>query len=173
MKKLFLGAAFALFGAVAVNAQQGFNLGAHVGLPMGDAKDTTSFTLGLDASYLWPVGTDFYAGIGTGYQAWLGKDYTYSIPGMGTYTVKATTVNVVPLVATALYKVAPNFGLGLDLGYGLMFANGNNDGAFYYQPKVSYIMGNNGNVWLGYEGMSKNGSSVSSLNLGYSYSFGK
>ncbi|MBS1572568.1 MAG: hypothetical protein JST62_09265, partial [Bacteroidetes bacterium] len=38
---------------------------------------------------------------------------------------------------------------------------------FYYQPKVGYTIGN-GEVTLGYQGLSKNGSSFSAVNLGYS-----
>lgn len=53
MKKLILMAAIAVFGLS--NAQSGFTLGAHVGLPVGDASDVSSFTLGVDGAYRWPV----------------------------------------------------------------------------------------------------------------------
>lgn len=56
MKKLMLVGALALFSAV--NAQSGFKLGANVGLPVGDIADVTSFTIGVDGSYLWPVAAE-------------------------------------------------------------------------------------------------------------------
>jgi hypothetical protein len=156
MKKLILLGAFALFGSM--NAQSGFKLGAHVGLPLGDAKDLFSFTLGADASYLWPVADNFSAGIATGYSAWLGKTISgYKVP----------TMSMIPVAATASYKLAENFNVGADLGYGFIFMDGSNDSGFYYQPKVGYTIGN-GEVTLGYQGLSKNGSSFSAVNLGYS-----
>ena len=170
MKKVFLVGAIALFGAL--SAQSGFKLGAHVGLPVGDISDLSSVNLGVDASYLWPVAAEFNLGIATGYSAFLGKDYTYSIPGLGSYTVKAETLSLVPLAISGQYKVSPMFSLGVDLGYGFLFGGGSSDGGFYYQPKAAYHFGPS-EVNLAYMGVSKNGSTISSINLGYAYSFGK
>ena len=170
MKKLFLVGAIALCGAM--NAQTGFKLGAHVGLPVGDIKDLSSVNLGVDAAYMWPVASEFNLGIASGYSAFLGKDYTYTIPGLGTYTVKAETLSLVPVALAAQYKISPMFSLGVDLGYGFLFGGGASDGGFYYQPKAAYHFGPS-EVNLGYMGVSKNGSTISSVNLGYAYSFGK
>ncbi|WP_124640501.1 MULTISPECIES: hypothetical protein [Amniculibacterium] len=162
MKKLLLLGAFALFGSM--NAQSGFKLGAHVGLPVGDAGDVYSFTLGADASYMWPVADSFSAGITSGYSAWLGKTVNY-----GPVSVKYDTMSMVPIAATGQYKIAENFSLAADLGYGFVFGSGgSSDGGFYYQPKAAYHIGN-GEVSLGYQGLSKNGSTISAINLGYSY----
>lgn len=156
MKKLLLLGAFALFGSM--NAQSGFKVGAHVGLPVGDAGNAYTFTLGADVAYLWPVADNFSAGIASGYSAWLGKTVAgYKIP----------TMSMIPVAATASYKLAENFSVGADLGYGFLFADGTNDSGFYYQPKVAYSIGN-GEVSLGYQGVSKNGYSYSAVNLGYS-----
>ncbi|MBS1548888.1 MAG: hypothetical protein JSS94_03350 [Bacteroidetes bacterium] len=162
MKKLLLLGAFALFGSM--NAQSGFKLGAHVGLPLGDAGDFYSFTLGADAAYLWPVADNFSAGIATGYSAWIGK--SVNVPYLG--SVKYDTMSLIPIAATASYRIAENFNLGADLGYGFMMVSGANDGGFYYQPKVSYTIGN-GEVVLGYQGISKSGTSFSAINLGYNF----
>lgn len=156
MKKLILLGAFALFGSM--NAQSGFKLGAHVGLPVGDAGNAYSFTLGADAAYLWPVADSFSAGIATGYSAWLGK----SVGG-----ITIPTMSMVPVAATASYKLAENFSVGADLGYGFLFSSGSSDSGFYYQPKVAYTLGN-GELSLGYQGVTKNGYSYSAINLGYS-----
>lgn len=167
MKKIFLAGALALLGAVSANAQEGFKLGAHVGLPIGDAGDAYSFKLGVDAAYMWPIADSFYAGIGTGYQAWMGKEYSY-----GGVSFKPETLSVVPVVATAQYNVADNFALGLDLGYGFAFAGGESDGGFYYQPKVAYNLGDSGQLWLGYQGVSSDGSTLGAINLGYAIGIG-
>ena len=48
MKKLFLSAALAVGCLVGVNAQStGFEAGAYVGIPVGDAGDFTSFNFGI------------------------------------------------------------------------------------------------------------------------------
>lgn len=155
MKKLILAAAIAVFGLS--NAQ--FKLGAHVGLPVGDASNGSSFALGVDAAYMWPVASEFNLGIASGYSAWLGKN------GAG-------TLSSVPVAVSAEYKFTPEFSLGVDLGYAFMFASGFSDGGFYYQPKVAYHFGPS-EVNLGYVGISKNGFTTSSVNVGYAYTFGK
>jgi len=164
MKKLILAAAIAVFGLS--NAQ--FKLGAHVGLPTGDAGDFFSFTLGVDAAYMWPVASEFNLGVASGYSAWMGKTITYPVIG----SVKVDTVSMVPVAASAEYKLTPEFSLGVDLGYGFLFGGGSSDGGFYYQPKAAYHFGAS-EVNLGYAGVSKNGSTMSSVNLGYAYTFGK
>lgn len=165
MKKLFVLGAFALFGAM--NAQSGFKLGANVGLPLGDAGDYNSFTAGLDLSYLWPVAAEFNVGIASGAQMWFGKDVT--VPGFG--TIKADNTTMIPIAASGQYRFTPEFSLGVDLGYAIFTAEGS-DGGFYYAPKAAYHFGPS-EVNLSYRGVSVDGGSVSSINLGYAYSFGK
>ncbi|WP_374446186.1 hypothetical protein [Epilithonimonas sp.] len=154
------------------NAQSGFSLGAHVGLPTGDASDGYSFVLGVDGAYRWPVAAEFNLGLATGYSAWLGKtvkyDYGFGMSG----EVKVETLSMVPLAASAQYMLTPQFSLGVDLGYGFLFASGESDGGFYYQPKAAYHFGPS-QVNLAYAGVSKNGATISSINLGYAYTFGK
>lgn len=169
MKKLILTAAIAVFGLS--NAQSGFSLGAHVGLPVGDASDGYSFTAGVDGAYRWPVSAEFNVGLATGYSAWFGKTIDASVLGMS-YSYKVKTLNMVPIAASAQYLFTPQFSLGLDLGYGLLFADGESDGGFYFQPKAAYHFGTS-QVNLGYSGVSKNGFTYSAINLGYAYTFGK
>ncbi len=162
MKKLFLVGALALFGAV--SAQSGFKLGVNVGLPMGDAGDGYSFSLGADASYLFPVDADFNVGIASGFQTFFPKS---ELKDLG-----YKNVNLVPLAASAQYRITPEFSLGADLGYGFLFSDGQSDGGFYYAPKAAYHFGPS-EVNLSYRGVSQEGGSVGSINLGYAYSFGK
>ena len=161
MKKLMLIGALALFGSM--SAQAGFKLGAHVGLPVGDASDVSSFVAGVDASYLFPVSAEVNLGITSGYNIFFGKDV---------HGYKFDNLNLVPIAGTLQYRATPEFSISADLGYGFLFADGESDGGFYYQPKVAYHFGPSEDN-LGYMGVSKNGYSYSSINLGYAYSFGK
>jgi len=167
MKKLMLLGAFALFGAINVNAQAGFKLGANIGLPVGDAGDANSFVAGIDASYLWPVAESFNLGLTTGYSIWFGKDY--EIPGYG--TVEVDNSGMIPIAATGQYMFTPEFSLGVDLGYAIFTQEGA-EGGFYYAPKAAYHFGPS-EVSLSYRGISRDGASAGSVNLGYAYSFGK
>lgn len=166
MKKVFLVGALALFAAV--NAQTGnFKLGAHVGLPVGDAADTHSVLVGVDAGYMWPVAESFNLGLATGYSAWIGKTIS---TGFG--DIKVPNVSMVPVAAAAQYKLSPQFSLGVDLGYAFLFTSDDSDGGFYYQPKAAYHFGPS-EVNLGYRGVSKDGNSVNAVTLGYAYTFMK
>lgn len=166
MKKLFLASALALFGAVTMNAQTtgNFKLGAHIGIPVGDAADAVSFNAGVDAGYVWNVAPKFELGLITGYSHYFGKDID---TGFGTYNVP--DFGIVPLAATGQYNVDGGFNLGLDLGYAFYVADGADGGGFYYQPKVGYNVGA-GNVYLGYKGISDEGT-LGSINLGYIHKF--
>ena len=78
MKRILLSlVAIMAFGFA--NAQEGnFKVGAHVGLPLGDFKDSFSVNLGVDVAYLWKVADKFSAGVTTGYTTFLAKTYTYN-----------------------------------------------------------------------------------------------
>lgn len=169
MKKLILLAAVAVFGLS--NAQ--FKLGAHVGLPVGDAKDAgLDFNAGIDVAYLWPVADGFKLGVTTGYSHYFGKKETYSFMGY-TYEVDPSG-GIVPLAATAQYAFpSSKFFLGADLGYAFFTGEGSDGGAFYYQPKVGYSFTDTSDLYLSYKGASKDGATLSSINLGYAYTFGK
>ena len=154
-----------LFAAVAVltfgfaNAQEGkFKVGANVGLPMGDIKDSYSFTIGLDAAYTWAISDKFDAGVGAGYGLYMGKEDFIE------------DASFVPVYGTAQYLITDSIFLGADLGYAVGIAPSENDGGFLYQPKVGYQAGEF-QVFAGYKGISVDGGTFSSLNLGFNYRF--
>lgn len=164
MKKLFLVGALALFGAM--NAQTGgFKLGAHLGLVSGDLKPAYGLNLGVDAAYTWNVAENFDLGLATGYSNYVPKS-DFSDAG-------GKSMGLIPFAATGQYKFDGGFYLGADLGYGLLMYDGETDGGFYYQPKLGYTFSPNNSLYLSYKGVSQNGATASSVNLGYTYSFGK
>jgi hypothetical protein len=156
MKKIILTAA-AVFAFSFANAQDGgFKLGAHVGLPMGDIKDFSSLNIGADVAYVWKVADSFDAGITTGYTTYLGKD-------------GADATGFIPVAATGQYAIADNLFLGADLGYAVYA--GSEDGAkggFLYQPKFGY-KAEKMELYLGYKGISQDGGTFSSVNIGVNY----
>lgn len=167
MKKIILSAvAVMAFGFA--NAQEGnFKLGAHVGLPMGDIKDYHSLNLGADAAYMWNVADKFTAGVATGYTSYLGKTYRYN-DGFTSLEIKGEAAGFIPVAATGQYSVSDNLFLGADLGYAIYVGNGNGDGGVYYQPKFGY-QAEKFEVYAGYKGISVDGGTYSSFNLGFNY----
>ena len=140
------------------SAQEGFKLGAHIGVPVADAGDASSFNLGLDAAYMWNVAPSFDLGIASGYTHFIGKSNNgYNFDDFG----------FIPIAASGKYRFSGSpVSLGLDLGYGIS-TNDDIDGGLYYQPKVAYNF-SQGELYLGYQGVS-NDFSVGSVNLGYNF----
>jgi len=157
MKKIILSSVLVfLFGFT--NAQNGnFKLGAHLGLPMGDIKDVSSFNFGVDAAYVWKVAESFSAGAATGYTNYSGKSGFDS-------------VGFIPIAATGQFSLSESMFLGADLGYAIYVGSGNGDGGFYYQPKLGY-QAEKFEVYAGYKGISITGGTFSSINLGFNYKF--
>lgn len=157
MKKIIL-TAVAVFAFSFANAQDGgFKLGAHIGLPMGDIKDISSLNIGVDVAYVWKVADKFSAGIVSGYTTYLGKD-GFDDSGF------------IPVAATGQYSITDNLFLGADLGYALGISPEGNDGGFLYQPKFGYET-DKFELYAGYKGISVDGGTYSSINLGFNYKF--
>jgi len=166
MKKLFL-AAFAVFAFASVNAQE-LRAGLTGGLPIGDFSDAYSFSFGLDASYLWEVSEDFSAGIATGYATSPGDSQSITILGITT-TIDAVDFSYIPLAAAGRFNASEGFVLGADIGYAI--ATGDGDGGFYYRPMVGYNISEEFQITASYRGVSVNGGSFSTVNLGVNYKF--
>lgn len=155
MRKLLCSAIFGLLAIVNVNAQD-FNLGFNLGLPLGDIKDLSGLNIGVEASYLWDVSKEFDLGLTTGYTTFLGKE-GYDALGY------------LPIAAAARLDLSESIILGVDLGYAIGINPSGVDGGFYYAPKLQYDISEDIDLVLTYKGISANGSSISSLNLGVEF----
>ncbi|UHO40020.1 hypothetical protein H5J24_08405 [Chryseobacterium capnotolerans] len=162
MKKLLLVGAFALLGGAA-QAQEGLKLGGHIGVPVSDASNVSSFTLGVDGAYMWNIAKGFDLGVATGYSHFFGKDHFDDF-------------GFIPVAVAGKYKFkgAPIF-VGLDLGYGISTKSGI-DGGFYAQPKFGYQM-SKGELYIGYQSVSNSEKvgwgryswTAGAVNLGYNF----
>jgi hypothetical protein len=170
MKKIILTVA-AVFVLSFANAQDGgFKVGINAGLPMGDIKDSYSLSVGLDIAYLKSFSDKFQAGLTTGYAHYLGKSETLDLGfGLST-TYDFEDGGFIPLAATAQYSVSDNIFLGGDLGYAIGVSPSENKGGFLYQPKVGYQT-EKFELYAGYKGISVDGGTFSSVNLGFNYKF--
>ncbi len=165
MKKVLIIIALAFFGFTSVQAQEGgAKLGLHFGLPIGDAGDISSFNVGFDAAYMLNVADSFQIGPLVGYSHYFGKEYDI----LGT-TVKGDDIQFVPIAGSARFFASEDFFFGADLGYAIGIDDGN-DGGFYYRPKLGYGLGPVSLI-ASYSGVSSDGNSFSSLNLGVEIGF--
>ncbi len=174
MKKILLSAAAVMAFGFAAQAQEGgFQAGVHVGAPIGDAGDVSSFNFGVDVAYLWPVADNFAAGVTAGYTHFLGKDVDETIDiGGGPMTVSYTVEDFgfIPVAATAQYSFDAFF-IGADLGYAIYAGSGDGDGGVYYQPKVGYHIAEKLDLSVGYKGISSDGTTLSAITVGAAYKF--
>lgn len=165
MKKIIL-IAMAVFAFSFANAQDGgFKAGINLGLPMGDIKDAYSFSVGFDVAYTWKVSDKFHAGVTTGYAHYMGE--TQEFMGL---EIDLDDAGFIPLAGTAQYSISDNLFIGADLGYALGVSPDGNEGGFLYQPKFGYQT-EKFEVYTGYKGISVDGATFSSINLGFNYKF--
>lgn len=141
-------------------AQEGFKAGVNLGLPVGDAGDVSGFSLGVDVMYHWQVSDAFNAGIATGFTNAFGKEIE---TGFG--SIEIEDVQFLPIAASGRFMPAEKFNVGLDLGYALGISDGN-DGGLYYRPIIGYAVSTGTELNLSYTGISLDGGSWSTINLG-------
>ncbi|MGB0974190.1 MAG: outer membrane beta-barrel protein [Flavobacteriaceae bacterium] len=156
MKKLVLSVFAVCAFAFTSNAQEGFNVGASVGLPMGDAGDFASFNITLDANYLFEVSDKFDAGIATGFNHSIAKEDWFD------------DMQFIPVAGAARFMATEKVMLGADLGYALGMNEGN-DGGFYYRPMAGYNVSEKLQVNLSYIGVAIENVSWNTINLGASF----
>ncbi len=135
---------------------QEFKLGVDLGLPMGDIKDGSSLNIGVGANYLWEVSEEFKAGLSAGYSTFLGKD-------------GADALGFLPIAAAGRFNVSEEFAIGADLGYAIGINPSGLDSGFYYAPRVQYGVSESLDIVLAYKGISINGFTISSLNIGIEF----
>ena len=167
MKKVLLTAAFAVTGLVGVSAQtSGVEGTVHVGIPVGDAADYSSFNVGVDLAYLHPITTNFKLGGKVGYDHFIADSKFKDLDG--------EDFGFIPLAATAKYEFSNNLFIGADLGYAFSTKD-NLDGGLFWQPKIGYS-GASFDVYAGYKGISVDNNQYSNFNadavsLGFAYKF--
>lgn len=152
-KTLLLLVTLFIIGSTESFAQGNIKFGGNIGIPVGDA-DVYDLNYGADLAYFFEVSDGFSLGPMVGYTG---------------YSVDDFNVSFLPIAASGRYAFqASSFFLGVDLGYAVGLEDGL-DGGFYYRPKVGYDFGLLG-VIASYSGISVDGGTFSSLNLGVEFS---
>lgn len=155
-------------------AQNQFSVGAHIGIPMMDVSDVSSFNIGANVSYLHTLSPSFKIGAATGYSHFFVKKL-------------GTDAGYIPIAAKGQFIIPKSkFFIDLDLGYAISIRN-EGKGGFYTYPKVGYQLGP-GELYLGLQTFSnkvdyyyidangndavvKQNFTAGSVNLGYNFVF--
>jgi hypothetical protein len=176
MKKLLLSSivlTLSFFGAKAQMAQGDFHFGVglNLGLPLGDFKTTNSFGIGahIQGEYNF---TENVTGVATtGYTSYFGKTYTFDEGGGNTVSIKASTVGLIPVLVGVRFYPVEQFFVGAQAGLGIVTGGSSSTSAFDYYPQIGYNA-DNFQVIFGYNGLSKDGSTLSNLSLTGIFKFG-
>jgi hypothetical protein len=171
MKKVLLVTTFLVAGFIGAYAQpaEGFSFGAGVrlGLPIGDFADFNSFGVGAELQGEYGF-SDMVSGVvTTGYTNFFGKDY--DIPGIG--TIDGESTGYIPILVGARVYPSTNFFIGAQVGYGILTGGNDSEGAFNYQPQIGYNA-EKFQLALNYNGLSKDGSTLSHIGLTAIFKFG-
>lgn len=176
MKKLLLSSIVLTLSFIGAKAQmaQGdfhFGVGLNLGLPTGDFKTTNSFGIGghIQAEYNF---TENVTGVATtGYTAYFGKTLSFDNGAGGTESFKEPTVGLIPVLVGARFYPVEQFFIGAQAGVGFLTGGGTSTSAFDYYPQIGYNA-DNFQVIFGYNGLSKNGETLSNLSLTGIFKFG-
>ena len=164
MKKLVSVFLFVLAGT-AVFAQQGFKIGIHGDVPVGDNKEVVSLALGADVGYLFALNEVVDLGLMAGFINGFPEKYDQE-PG----APDLPNVQFLPLAGSFRIWPSNSFSFGADVGMAIGINDGN-DGGFYYKPIIGYLMGAQTEVSLSYTGISADNAQWATINLGILYTF--
>ena len=131
--------------------------GVNLALPFGDFSDFSSFGIGAEIMPEYNISSEASFLATTGYTYYFGKD-------------GADGVGFIPVLVGARFYPTPSFFLGGKAGLGILTGNGDNTSAFDYQPQIGYNS-TKVQVALGYNGLSKNGETLSNMSLTLMYKF--
>jgi len=176
MKRLFLLLSFTTFiiagkgqdnNESTKNSAVGFHFagGLSVGLAVGDFGDGWSVGLGAELQPEYMV-SDMFSVVGSvGYTSFFGK--TFNVGGQ---SLKLDNVGLIPILAGVRVYPSPRFFVGGKLGVGILTGGGDSESAFDYQPQIGFNA-DKFQVDLGYNALTKNGSTLSALMWSLLYKF--
>lgn len=131
-------------------------------MPIGDFSDTHSMGIGIELQPEYSV-TEKAAIYGSaGYTEFFGKKFDFEEP-------ENLSSGLIPVLVGAKVYISPQFFIGVKAGIGILTGWGSGVG-FDYQPQFGFNA-KNYQVNFGYNGLSSEGVTLSSLSLSVLYKF--
>lgn len=146
-------------------AQEGFKIGAHGGIPLGEFNDKVGLVMGADIGYMWAPNKIFDLGIKAGIVHGFGETFKDEV-----ISTKSPSIQFAPVAASIRLWPARSFSIGGDVGqaFGL---NEGNDGGFYYRPQIGFQMGAQSELNFSYSVIQVNNETWSTVTMGFVYTF--
>ncbi len=175
MKKyIFIVLAATFFTANAQNDytdRDKFKVGINAALPLGDAANFSSFSLGFDVAYQYGVSKSFDIGLASGFTNAFGKTENFTD---GTIEIETSFDNIQFLPLAGVFRFYPTVrsrvNFGADLGYAVGISEGNT-GGFYYRPILVIDIGRGTEINFSYTGINLDGGSWETATLGLQFAF--
>lgn len=147
------------------SSQEGFKIGAHGGIPIGDLNDQIGIVIGADIGYMWAPNKVFDLGIKTGIIHGFPETFKPE-----TISVKLPSMQFAPIAASVRIWAAKSFSFGGDVGqaFGL---NKGNEGGFYYRPQIGFQTGAQSELNFSYTAIDLGEATWSTVTVGFVYTF--
>ncbi|MDT7830017.1 outer membrane beta-barrel protein [Pricia sp. S334] len=147
------------------SSQEGFKIGAHGGIPIGDFNDRIGVVVGADIGYMWAPNKIFDIGLKAGIVHGFPERFRAE-----SVSIKLPSLQFAPIAASIRIWAAKSFSFGGDVGqaFGL---NEGNDGGFYYRPQIGIQTGPQSEVNFSYTGIDIGDRTWNTITLGYTYTF--
>lgn len=121
-----------LISSIGMRAQE-TNISLSGALELSDT-DPLKFGINLGINYLWEASEKFDLGLTAGYHHYFRDDYQL-VPST---TIDVPDFSFLPLAAAARFNATERLTLGADIGYAFGISPDENDGGFYYAPKIQF-----------------------------------
>ena len=160
MKKLALFTLALTLGVMTAHSQGSFQAGGHLGLPVGDAGDFTTFAIAVDLAYILEVDEGIGVGPALGYSHSFGEEIS---PGLS-----IDDIQFLPVAGRAIFDLGEQFLARAEVGYAIGINDGN-DGGFYYSPQIGFSVSDAIDLILAYRGITRDGGSFDMVTFGASF----
>ncbi|MGB5554925.1 MAG: hypothetical protein WBM83_09735 [Flavobacteriaceae bacterium] len=146
-------------------AQEGFKIGAHGGIPLGDFNDKVGLVIGADLGYMWAPNKIFDLGIKTGIIHGFGEAYRAEV-----ISTREPSIQFAPVAASFRIWPARTFSIGGDVGQAFGLSK-DNEGGLYYRPQIGFQMGAQSELNLSYSAIQFDSETWTTVTLGFVYTF--
>ena len=145
-----------------------FKAGFHAGIPVGDAAEISSFSLGLDLYQHFGISKTLDIGLATGFTNAFIKEEIQ----LGDIVLETEFDNVQFLPAAVFFRYYPSLkvNLGCDFGYALGINEGN-EGGLYYRPTLNFEVARNAGLNFSYTGINQDNATWSTITGGVTFLF--
>ncbi|WP_431124512.1 hypothetical protein [Flagellimonas flava] len=141
-------ALFAFVFSMSAQDRSNFKAGFSAGIPVGDAENISSFSIGLDVNYHWGVSELLDAGVATGFINAFGETLENQ--------TEFEDIQFIPVAGSVRIYPTYHFKFGVDAGYAVGINEGN-DGGLFYRPVVGYNITGNTELNVSYTAVENDG----------------